>query len=87
LYRRVEADLVTRYVVKLALPEGWVRGFRTNSMSAFALITSALPPGGDILVGVVSDVVAMPKEGRAEATAAKEPDKPEIPSGLRRGPD
>ncbi len=37
--------------------------------------------------GVVADVVAMPKEGRAEATAAKEPDKPEIPSGLRRGPD
>ena len=38
-------------------------------------------------LGVVADVVVMPKEGRAEATAAKEPDKPEIPSGLRRGPD
>ena len=37
--------------------------------------------------GVVADIVQMPKEGRAEASAAKEPDKPEIPSGLRRGPD
>ncbi len=36
--------------------------------------------------GVVADIVAMPKEGRAEASAAKEPDKPEISSGLRRGP-
>ena len=36
--------------------------------------------------GVVADIVQMPKEGRAEASAAKEPDKPEIPSGLRRGP-
>ncbi len=34
----------------------------------------------------LGDIVAMPKEGRAEATAAKEPEKPEIPSGLRRGP-
>lgn len=38
-------------------------------------------------LGVVADVVAMPKEGRAEASAANEPDKPEIPSGLRRGPN
>ncbi len=38
-------------------------------------------------VGVTADIVAMPKEGRAEAAAATEPDKPEIPSGLRRGPD
>jgi FtsZ-binding cell division protein ZapB len=37
-------------------------------------------------IGVVADIVAMPKEGRAAASAAKEPDKPEIPSGLRRGP-
>ncbi len=37
-------------------------------------------------VGVTADIVAMPKEGRAEASAATEPDKPEIPSGLRRGP-
>ncbi len=36
---------------------------------------------------VVADISAMPKEGRAEATAEKEPDKLEIPSGLRRGPD
>ena len=36
--------------------------------------------------GVVADIVTMPKEGRTEASAAKEPDKPEIPSGLRRGP-
>ncbi len=38
-------------------------------------------------VGLTADIVAMPKEGRAEASAATEPDKPEIPSGLRRGPD
>ncbi len=38
-------------------------------------------------LAVVADIVQMPKEGRAEASAAKEPDKPEIPSGLRRGPD
>ncbi len=38
-------------------------------------------------VGVTAYIVAMPKEGRAEASAATEPDKPEIPSGLRRGPD
>ncbi len=38
-------------------------------------------------VGVTADIVAMPKEGRAEASAATEPDKPEVPSGLRRGPD
>ena len=37
--------------------------------------------------GVGADIVAMPKEGRAEASAAKQPDKPEIPSGLRQGPD
>ncbi len=37
--------------------------------------------------GVGVDIVAMPKEGRAEASAVKEPDKPEIPSGLRQGPD
>ena len=36
--------------------------------------------------GVVTDIVEMPKEGRAEASAAKESDKPEIPSGLRQGP-
>ncbi len=34
--------------------------------------------------GVVADIVAMPKEGRAEASVAKEAHKPEIPSGLRR---
>ncbi len=33
--------------------------------------------------GVVADIVA--KKGRAEASAAKEPDMPEIPSGLRQG--
>ncbi len=38
-------------------------------------------------VGVMADIVAMPKEGRAEASAAKGSDKAEIPSGLRRGPD
>ncbi len=38
-------------------------------------------------VGVTEDIVAMLKEGRAEAAAATEPDKPEVPSGLRRGPD
>ncbi len=37
--------------------------------------------------GVVANIVAMPKEGGAEALAAKEPDKPEIPSGLRQDPD
>ncbi len=37
--------------------------------------------------GVVADIVAMPKEDRLEASAAKEPDKPEIPPGLRRGSD
>ncbi len=38
-------------------------------------------------VGLTADIVAMPKEGRAEASAAKGSDKAEIPSGLRRGPD
>lgn len=42
--------------------------------------------GATARFGVVADIVTMPKEGRAEASAAKEPDKPEIPSGLRRGP-
>ena len=32
-------------------------------------------------VGVTADIVAMPKEGRAEASAASGSDRPEIPSG------
>ncbi len=35
----------------------------------------------------LGDIVAMPKEGRAEASAANGSDKPEISSGLRRGSD
>ncbi len=35
----------------------------------------------------LGDIVAMPKEGRAEVSAANGSDKPEIPSGLRRGSD
>ncbi len=38
-------------------------------------------------LGVGENIVAMPKESRAEASAEKQPDKPEIPSGLRQGPD
>ena len=33
-----------------------------------------------------ADFVAMPKESRAEVSIAKEPDLPDIPSGLRQGP-
>jgi chromosome segregation ATPase len=36
---------------------------------------------------VAADIVVKPKEGRAEAAMAKELDKPDIPSGLRQGPD
>ena len=64
---------------------------RASEVPAEARTTARIGVVADIVArrgpGVVAGNVAMPKEGRAEASAAKEPDKPEIPSGLRRGPD